>query len=154
VDRVRSMNTVAVADDHIKRALSSMKRALSSIKRALSSIKRALSSIKRALFTLKRAVAAVGKGWRRLIGSPKLQINFHKRDTKCRALLRKMTYSDKGSYESSPPCRVFPISQSRIICLYYCLFHRALYLTKRAHLTKRALYNHYILSNYSYILLN
>ena len=43
-------------------------------------------------------------GWRRLIGSPKLQIIFHKRVTKCRALLRKMTYSDKGSYESSPPC--------------------------------------------------
>jgi len=25
-------------------------------------------------------------------------------DTKYRALLRKMTYKDKGSYESSPPC--------------------------------------------------
>ena len=44
-------------------------------------------------------------GWRRLIGSPKLQIIFHKRATKYRALLRKMTYKDKGSYESSPPCR-------------------------------------------------
>jgi len=43
-------------------------------------------------------------GWRRLIGSPKLQIIFHKRATKCRSLLRKMTYKDKGSYESSPPC--------------------------------------------------
>ena len=43
-------------------------------------------------------------GWRRLIGSPKLQIIFHKRATKYRALLRKMTYKDKGSYESSPPC--------------------------------------------------
>jgi len=43
-------------------------------------------------------------GWRRLIGSPKLQIIFHKRATKCRALLRKMTYSDKVSYESSRPC--------------------------------------------------
>jgi len=29
---------------------------------------------------------------------------FHKRATKYRALLRKMTYKDKGSYESSPPC--------------------------------------------------
>ena len=36
-------------------------------------------------------------GWRRLIGSPKLQIIFHKRATKYRALLRKMTYKDKGS---------------------------------------------------------
>ena len=43
-------------------------------------------------------------GWQRLIGSPKLQIIFHKRATKYRSLLRKMTYKDKGSYESSPPC--------------------------------------------------
>ena len=43
-------------------------------------------------------------GWRRLIGSPKLQIIFHKRAIKYRSLLRKMTYKDKGSYESSPPC--------------------------------------------------
>jgi len=42
-------------------------------------------------------------GWRRLIGTPKLQIIFHKRATKYRSLLRKMTYKDKGSYESSPP---------------------------------------------------
>jgi len=33
-----------------------------------------------------------------------LQIIFHKRATKYRSLLRKMTYKDKGSYESSPPC--------------------------------------------------
>jgi len=44
------------------------------------------------------------RGWRRLIGSPKLQIIFHKRATKCRSLLQKMTYKDKVSYESSPPC--------------------------------------------------
>ena len=49
--------------------------------------------------------------WRRLIGSPKLQIIFHKRAIKYRLLLRKMTCTDKGSYESSPPysserCRV------------------------------------------------
>jgi len=43
-------------------------------------------------------------GWRRLIGSPKLQIIFHKRATKYRSLLRKMACKDKGSYESSPPC--------------------------------------------------
>jgi len=43
-------------------------------------------------------------GWRRLIGSPKLQIIFHKRATKYKSLLRKITYKDKGSYESSPPC--------------------------------------------------
>ena len=43
-------------------------------------------------------------GWRRLIGSPKLQIIFHKRATKYRALLRKMTYKAKASYGSPPPC--------------------------------------------------
>ena len=42
-------------------------------------------------------------GWRRLIGSPKLQIIFHKIATKYRSLLWKMTYKNKGSYESSPP---------------------------------------------------
>jgi len=42
--------------------------------------------------------------WRRLIGSPELQIIFHKRATKYRSLLRKMTYRDKGPYESPPPC--------------------------------------------------
>ena len=46
----------------------------------------------------------MGTGRRRLIGSPKLQIIFHKRATKYRSLLRKMTYKDKGSCESSPPC--------------------------------------------------
>ena len=34
----------------------------------------------------------------------KLQIIFHKRATKYRSLLRKMTYKDKGSNESSPHC--------------------------------------------------
>ena len=37
--------------------------------------------------------------------SPKSQIIFHKRATKCRAFLRKMTYSDEGSYESWPCCK-------------------------------------------------
>ena len=43
-------------------------------------------------------------GWRRLIGSPKLQIIFHRRATKYRSLLQKITYKDKGSFESSPHC--------------------------------------------------
>ena len=43
-------------------------------------------------------------GWRRIIGSPKLQVICHTRATKYRSLLRKMTYKDKGSYETSPPC--------------------------------------------------
>jgi len=50
-------------------------------------------------------------GRRRLIGSSKLQIIFHKRATEYRSLLRKMTYRDKGSYESSPPCT--PLTPTR-----------------------------------------
>ena len=42
-------------------------------------------------------------GWQRLIGSPKLQIIFHKRATKYTSLSRKVTCKDTGSYESSPP---------------------------------------------------
>jgi len=45
-------------------------------------------------------------GWRRRIISPKLQIIFHKRATKYRSLLQKMTYKDKGSHECSAPCSV------------------------------------------------
>ena len=43
-------------------------------------------------------------GWRRLIGCLKLQVIFRKRATNYRALLRKMTYEDKASYDSTPPC--------------------------------------------------
>ena len=53
---------------------------------------------------LKHRDAVYLTGWRRLIGSSKLQIIFHKRFVKYKSLLRKMTYKDQGSYESSPPC--------------------------------------------------
>jgi len=43
-------------------------------------------------------------GWRRPIGCLKLQVIFRKRATNYRALLRKMTYEDKASYDSAPPC--------------------------------------------------
>jgi len=59
-------------------------------------------------------------GWRGLIGSLKLQIIFHKRATKYRSLLRKMTCKDKGSYESSPPCT----SQSAYAYIYVCMITR------------------------------
>ena len=57
-------------------------------------------------------------GWRRLIGSPKLQIIFHKRATRYRALLLKMTYKDKGSYESSPPCTIHVCQVYIPICIW------------------------------------
>jgi len=43
-------------------------------------------------------------GWRRPIGCLKVQVVFRKRATNYRALLRKMTYKDKASYGSPPPC--------------------------------------------------
>ena len=78
--------------------------------------------------------AAGVTGWRRLIGSPKLQIIFHKRATKYTSLLRKMTCKDKGSYESSPPCThdipqvsmvkqgfvTFSLSPSNSMCVCMC----------------------------------
>jgi len=66
-------------------------------------------------------------GWRRLIESPKLQIIFHKRATKYRSLLRKMTYKDKGSYESSPPCTWIYVyrmySFMCLVCIHSCVSH-------------------------------
>jgi len=76
-------------------------------------------------------------GWRRLIGSPKLQIILHKRATKCRALLRKMTYKDKGSYESSPPSTVSikkDVSQKKYVSI-----------SKDSTMTSQRLYNDYTL---------
>ena len=46
----------------------------------------------------------INTGWRRPIGCLKLQVIFRKRATNHRALLRKMTYKDKASYDSLPPC--------------------------------------------------
>ena len=43
-------------------------------------------------------------GWRRPIGCLALQVAFRKRATNYRALLRKMTHTDKASDGSSPPC--------------------------------------------------
>jgi len=40
----------------------------------------------------------------RPMGCLKLQVIFRERATNYRALLRKMTYKDKASYEPSPPC--------------------------------------------------
>jgi len=42
----------------------------------------------------------------RVIGCLKLQIIYRKRATNYGALLRKMTYRDKASYDSTPPCTI------------------------------------------------
>jgi len=49
-------------------------------------------------------ISFVTTGWRRPTGCLKLQGIFRKRATNYRALLRKMTYEDKASYDSTPPC--------------------------------------------------
>ena len=59
---------------------------------------------------IKKYMSNMVTGWRRLIGSPKLQIIFHNRATKYKSLLRKMTYEDEGSYESLPPCNKYSIT--------------------------------------------
>ena len=45
-----------------------------------------------------------GTGWRRPTECHQSQVIFCNRATDYRALLRKMTYKDKASYGSSPPC--------------------------------------------------
>ena len=74
-------------------------------------------------------------GWRRLIGSPKLQIIFHKRATKYRSLLRKMTYKDKGSYESLPPCTyiscctyIHQFRSSELVCVEWTHIYIYIYI--------------------------
>jgi len=47
-------------------------------------------------------------GWRRPTGCPQWQVIFRKRATKHRALLRKMTCTDKASYDATPPCIHMP----------------------------------------------
>jgi len=56
-------------------------------------------------------------GWRRPIGCLKLQVIYGTRATDYRALLRKMTYKDKTSYGSLPPCCSY-ISYSLYTCVY------------------------------------
>jgi len=46
---------------------------------------------------------------------------YEVRAIKCRSLLRKMTYKDKGSYKSSPPCKVFSQSMSKARRVYVCV---------------------------------
>jgi len=59
--------------------------------------------------TVERAtfVIAWATGWRRLIECLKLQVIFCKRATTYMALLQKMTYTDKSSYESLLPCAYY-----------------------------------------------
>ena len=75
-------------------------------------------------------------GWRRPIGCLKLQVNFRKRATNYRALLRKMTYKDKALCESSPPC----IFRTSFYIHITCLFLYTLYISFYLHYTSLFLY--------------
>jgi len=46
-------------------------------------------------------------GWRRFIGCLKLHVAFHKKTTKYKALLWKLSYREKTSYAFSPPYFLF-----------------------------------------------
>ena len=54
-------------------------------------------------------------GWRRYIGCLKLQVSLRKKATNYRALLWKMTCTDKAPYASSPRCSV---SYQRLSSVY------------------------------------
>jgi len=74
-------------------------------------------------------------GWRRLIGSFKLQIIFHKRAIEYRSLLWKMTYKVKGSYDSSPPCTWILQSHMWILYSFTCshIYIALLYICSHVH---------------------
>ena len=76
----------------------------------------------------------VSTGWRGLIGSPKLQIIFHQRATKYRSLLRKMTYKDKGSYQSSPPCICMRM-KPKYVCILMSVFSLGVCVSISVYLT-------------------
>ena len=91
-------------------------------------------------------------GWRRLIGCLKSQVIFHKRATNYGALLGEMTYKDKASYDSAPPCIRHPITNTLHNAATHCttlhhaaqhcntLHHTAPHCTTLQHVIYRALF--------------
>ena len=76
-----------------------------------------------------------GTFWRRPVECIKMQVIFRKRAIMYRALLRKMTYKDKASYGSSPPCmrRTYVFRFIQICVGRICTFCRRCLLTHPAH---------------------
>ena len=78
-------------------------------------------------------------GWRKLIGSPKLQIIFHKRATKYRSLLWKMTYKEMDPMSLRHPVRQeftqLEVTQSHVIVISSDFMKRTnLYITYHLYL--------------------
>jgi len=98
-------------------------------------------------------------GWRRLIGSSELQIIFHKRATEHRSLWQKMTYKDKGSCESSPPC-ILRIKYLYHIHAYVCVHdaHTHICLIRHIHAKQHTyvgdihVFMHHVLILHTYVL--
>ena len=73
-----------------------------------------LKETRHKLFKFVVSVLIVTK-WPRLIECLQLQVSFHKRATSYRALLQKITYTDKASYDSTPPCiSLYPMHKSNL----------------------------------------
>jgi len=86
---------------------------------------------------LTRRLRERGTGWQRCIIYLKLQVSFRKRATNYGALLRKITYKDKASYGSSPPCKNSPgifkkVKKSLIFWELYILLKQPCILSKKA----------------------
>jgi len=58
----------------------------------------------------------------RPIGCLRLQVIFRKRTTNYRTLLQKMTYNDKASYGSSPPCIYIQEYAGHIVLYVYITY--------------------------------
>ena len=80
-------------------------------------------------------------GWRGLKGCLKLQVIFRKKGTIDRALLRKMTYEDRASYDPTPPCiHVYicicvhvhiHIRRHKRVHVYTICTHRSIYVYRK-----------------------
>jgi len=77
--------------------------------------------------------------WRRPIGCLKLWVSFRKRAIDYRALVQKMTYEDKTSYGSSPPCnlRMQIWTQTKLHCpgasMFWYISHWGMRRVVRVH---------------------
>jgi len=70
-------------------------------------------------------------GWRRLIGCFRSPVISRKRATKYRALLRKIIYKDKSSYDYTPPCTAF--SHLNVRVMSHLNAHRVPFFPRHAH---------------------
>ena len=94
-------------------------------------------------------------GWRSLIGCLKLQVILHKRATNYSALLQKITYEDKASYDSTPPCIAESSQQLVEFIIHFWWIRRAVemiqHTTIELHKTYIYIYSYIHTCTYMYI---